>query len=96
MLINTQSKTSENLTKPINFENMMRHQFNEVIFRRGGFVRHQVISHDSRCYIMRPLNLKFVPFIEKVNTLFYQAESQHFNSEMLAFFFYPTLKEKQL
>jgi hypothetical protein len=73
---------------------MMRHQLNEVISRKGGFVRHQIKILDSHCFIMRPLNLKYAPFIEKVNTLFHPAESQHFGIKMLAFFFLPDIKRK--
>jgi len=73
---------------------MLQHQLNEVISRKGGFVRHQIKIHDSQCFIMRPLNLKYVPFIEKVNTLFHPAESQHFEYKMLAFFFSPNIKRK--
>ena len=73
---------------------MMRHQLNEVISVKGGFVRHQIKILNSHCFIMRPLNLKYVPFIEKVITLFHQAESQHLIFKMLAFFFSPDIKRK--
>ena len=94
MLISTQPEALKNLKKPINFETMMRHHLNEVISRRGGFVHHQIKILDSHCFIMRPLNLKYAPFSEKANTLFHPAESQHFESKMLAFFFLRDIKRK--
>lgn len=95
MLINKQAKTSNKLKKQINFGGMMQHQLNEVIFIKGGFGLHQIKFLYSHCFIIRLLNLKYAQFIEKVETLFHQAESQHFNSKMLAFF-YRIKKEKQL
>ena len=73
--------------KQINFEDMMRHQLNEVISTKGGFGRQKIRILNSHCFIIRLLNLKYAQFIEKVTILFHQAESQHFNSKMLAFFF---------
>ena len=75
---------------------MMQRQLKEVISDNGNLIRHQIKYLDSHCFIMKPLIQKYVSFIEKVNTLFQTAESQHLISEMLAFFFNQTLKEKQL
>ena len=72
----------------------MQRQFNEVISTNGGFIRHQINFLDSHSFIMKPLNLKYVLIIEKVILLFQTAESQHFFSKMLAFFFSPNIKRK--
>ena len=96
MLINTLKKTNTNLNKPVNFDFMMRRQLNEVTFYNGNLIRKQIKILDSHRFIILPLNLSYVQFTEKVILLFHRKESQHLISKMLAFFFYPTLKEKQL
>ena len=82
------------MRKQVNFGIMMRRQLNEVISNSGNYFRLQIKILDSQCFIMKPLNQKYVPFIEKVNTLFQTAESQHFIYEMLAFFFSPYVKSR--
>lgn len=84
------------MLKPINFGHMMLRHLNEVFSYSGNLFREQMKFLDSHNFIIRSLTLKYLSFIEKVIVLFHPAESQHFENKMLAFFFCPILKEKQL
>lgn len=94
MLISKYVKIKVFILKPVNFGDMMQRQLNEVISKNGESLRLPKRILDSQCFIMKSLNQRYVPFVEKVNTLFHQVESQYFILEMLAFFFLSDMKRK--